>query len=142
MLELLLIAALVAAVSTAIFFGLRVRQFDRRRAAQAEEFARTLKARAKLTAASHVGRFVEQLIPFFPDFPFDPEECHFMGAPIDYVIFEGLRTGEIKNIVFLEIKTGNAQLTPNEKRIEDYFRRGGTGEFRVYRPKTEAIKYE
>lgn len=64
------------------------------------------------------GRFTEQLVPYFPDFRYDPTEVRFIGTPIDLVVFPGLAQGEPREIVIMEIKNGpGAQLTPTERKI-------------------------
>jgi predicted Holliday junction resolvase-like endonuclease len=63
------------------------------------------------------GKFTEQLVPFFPDFAYDPTEVRFIGSPIDMVVFPGLAQGDPQEIVILEVKTGNSQLTSIQKKI-------------------------
>ncbi len=64
------------------------------------------------------GKFTEQMVPFFPDFKYDPTEVRFIGSPIDMIVFPGLARGEPEEIVILEVKTGSsAQLTPAQKKI-------------------------
>jgi predicted Holliday junction resolvase-like endonuclease len=64
------------------------------------------------------GKFVEQLAPYLPEFRYDPTEARFIGSPIDLIVFPGLATGEPKEIVIMEIKSGkNCQLTPQERKI-------------------------
>ena len=64
------------------------------------------------------GKFTEQMVPFFPDFKYDPTEVRFIGSPIDMVVFPGLAKGDPQEIVILEVKTGkSAQLTPAQKKI-------------------------
>jgi predicted Holliday junction resolvase-like endonuclease len=66
------------------------------------------------------GKFTEQMVPFFPDFRYDPTEVRFIGSPIDMVVFPGLATGDPREIVILEVKTGkNQQLTPAQKKIRE-----------------------
>jgi predicted Holliday junction resolvase-like endonuclease len=67
--------------------------------------------------ATLVGRFTEQMVPFFPDFAYDPTEVRFIGSPIDMVVFPGLAHGDPQEIVILEIKTGNSQLTSVQRKI-------------------------
>jgi predicted Holliday junction resolvase-like endonuclease len=64
------------------------------------------------------GRFTEQLVPFFPDFKYDPTEVRFIGSPIDMIVFPGLAQGDPQEIVILEIKTGDATLKPHQKKIK------------------------
>ncbi len=70
------------------------------------------------------GKFTEQMVPFFPDFKYDPTEVRFIGSPIDMVVFPGLSTGDPQEIVILEVKTGNAQLTPAQKKIRQLIENG------------------
>jgi predicted Holliday junction resolvase-like endonuclease len=64
------------------------------------------------------GKFTEQMVPYFPDFKYDPTEVRFIGSPIDLIVFPGLAAGDPREIVILEIKTGrNAQLTAAQKKI-------------------------
>ncbi len=65
------------------------------------------------------GKFTEQMVPFFPDFKYDPTEVRFIGSPIDMVVFPGLAQGDPQEIVILEVKTGkSAGLTPAQKKIK------------------------
>jgi predicted Holliday junction resolvase-like endonuclease len=71
------------------------------------------------------GKFTEQMVPFFPDFKYDPTEVRFIGSPIDMVVFPGLAQGDPQEIVILEVKTGkNAQLTPAQKKIRQLIEDG------------------
>jgi predicted Holliday junction resolvase-like endonuclease len=53
-----------------------------------------------------LGQLAEQLAPFLADFSYDPRDAHFIGKPIDFVIFDGLAEGDVREVVFLEVKTG------------------------------------
>jgi predicted Holliday junction resolvase-like endonuclease len=65
------------------------------------------------------GKFTEQMVPFFPDFKYDPTEVRFIGSPIDMIVFPGLAKGDPEEIVILEVKTGkSAQLTQVQKKIK------------------------
>jgi len=71
------------------------------------------------------GKFTEQMVPFFPDFKYDPTEVRFIGSPIDMVVFPGLAKGDPEEIVILEVKTGkSAQLTPAQKKIRQLIEDG------------------
>lgn len=64
------------------------------------------------------GKFVEQVVPYLPEFRYDPTEARFIGSPIDLIVFPGLATGEPREIVIVEIKSGkNTRLTPPEAKI-------------------------
>jgi predicted Holliday junction resolvase-like endonuclease len=66
------------------------------------------------------GKGAEQMAPLVPAFAdrFDPAEARFLGAPIDYVVFDGLGEGELREIVLVEVKTGRSRLNANEQEVE------------------------
>jgi predicted Holliday junction resolvase-like endonuclease len=71
------------------------------------------------------GKFTEQVIPYLPDFKYDPTEARFIGSPIDFIIFPGLSTGEPKEIVIVEVKSGkNPHLTASEAKIRELIENG------------------
>lgn len=43
----------------------------------------------------------------------------FLGSPVDLVIFDGLAEGQVRRIVFVEVKTGGAGLTSRECSVRD-----------------------
>ena len=61
------------------------------------------------------GHVAEQLAPYLPDFPCPFEDARFLGKPLDYVCFSGASAGEIEEIVFVEVKTGESSLSRVEK---------------------------
>jgi predicted Holliday junction resolvase-like endonuclease len=65
------------------------------------------------------GKVHEQLIPYLPAFPYNPKDVRFLGSPIDLVVFDGLAEGELRGIVFLEVKTGASSLTSRERQVRD-----------------------
>ena len=80
------------------------------------------------------GKFTEQMVPYFPDFKYDPTEVRFIGSPIDLIVFPGLARGDPEEIVILEIKTGkNAQLTPAQRKIKQLILDGMVRWDEIYR---------
>lgn len=63
------------------------------------------------------GKVHEQLVPYLPEFGFNPKDARFLGSPVDLVVFDGLAAGELRRVVFLEVKTGGAPLTPRERQV-------------------------
>lgn len=63
------------------------------------------------------GKVHEQLVPYLPEFGFNPKDARFLGSPVDLVIFDGLADGEVRRVVFLEVKTGSAPLTTRERQV-------------------------
>src|SRR5215831_7679090 len=70
------------------------------------------------------GQVFEQFAAYFPSFEFSPKDAQFLGKPVDFVVFDGLDEGNVRRIVFVEIKTGDATLSTRERRIRDAIRRG------------------
>ena len=71
------------------------------------------------------GQMVEQIAPFLPNFPCNPADVRFVGKPIDFVAFPGASENkEIKEVVFIEVKTGNSVLSPREKEIKEAIQQG------------------
>jgi predicted Holliday junction resolvase-like endonuclease len=71
------------------------------------------------------GKFTEQMVPFLPDFKYDPTEARFIGSPVDMIVFPGLARGDPEEIVILEIKTGRSgQLTPQQNKLRQLIEEG------------------
>ena len=68
------------------------------------------------------GKVYEQLLPYLPDFPFNPKDVRFLGSPVDFVVFDGLSDGRVTQVVFVEVKTGGAELSTRERRVRDAVR--------------------
>ena len=61
----------------------------------------------------------EKIAPILPGFPYNYKDLVFIGKWIDYIVFDWLSTGYLKQVVFLEIKSGNSLLNKNEIMIKD-----------------------
>lgn len=70
------------------------------------------------------GKISEQLLPFLPDFPFNPRDARFLGSPVDLVVFDGLAEERVRRVVLVEVKTGTAGLTGRERLVRDAVRDG------------------
>jgi predicted Holliday junction resolvase-like endonuclease len=67
----------------------------------------------KKSSEVRLGHIAETLAPFLDQFDFDPENCTFLGKPIDYISF-----GE-EEITLIEVKSGNSQLSSKQRQIRD-----------------------
>ena len=65
------------------------------------------------------GQFSEQIAPYMPDFPYKPTEARFIGKPVDFIVFKGMDDKKIEEVVFVEVKTGQSQLSKTEKTLRD-----------------------
>jgi predicted Holliday junction resolvase-like endonuclease len=70
------------------------------------------------------GQIYEQLVPYLPEFEFNPKDAQFLGRPVDFVVFDGLDEGNLRRIVFVEVKTGVSKLTNRERLVRDAVREG------------------
>jgi len=66
----------------------------------------------KKSSEIRTGQIAETLAPFLKDFPYNPKQAHFLGNPIDYVVFAK------DEIVFVEIKSGKSKLTSGQRAIK------------------------
>ena len=80
------------------------------------------------------GQSCESLVPWLPDFTYSPPDVKHFGAPIDLIIFDGMSQGNIRKIIFMEIKTGVSHITPRERQIQEAIQEGRV-EFKLLRIK-------
>ena len=67
----------------------------------------------KKSSEVRLGSIAETLAPFLDQFEFDPENCTFIGKPIDYISF-----GD-DEITFIEVKSGQSKLNSKQRHIRD-----------------------
>ncbi len=144
-----IIAIAAAAALLVIYFSVLIirHMYTRRfRAWQDEEIqkwqielAASRRSAVVQSRATLGGRFTEQMVPYLPEFRYDPTEARFIGTPIDLVVFPGLAQGDPQEVVIMEIKTGrNPQLTPAQKKIRQLIEDGMVRWEEIYRPLGEA----
>ena len=78
-----------------------------------ETVARKKVLSQKKSGEVRLGHIAETLAPFLDQFDFEPERCSFLGQPIDYISF-----GD-DEITFIEVKSGNSQLSQKQRHIRD-----------------------
>lgn len=74
-----------------------------------------------------VGKITEHLVPHLPNFNYNPKDARFIGSPVDFVVFDGMNDEEsdqIRDVVFIEVKTGVSALTRRERLVRDAIRAG------------------
>lgn len=84
-----------------------------------EDIASAREDAVKRSRAVLTGQIAEQLAPFLPGFPCNADDCRFIGKPIDFIAFSGLSRDTVDEVVFVEVKTGNSQLSKRERAIKD-----------------------
>jgi predicted Holliday junction resolvase-like endonuclease len=112
----------------------QAREMDRQVSEKAENLFRAWKLdeekkirqdAVKKSEAVIRGKVTEHLIPYFPDFEYNPKDARFLGTPVDFIIFDGLSEGEMNKVVFVEVKSGKTgALSPREKLVRDCIGRG------------------
>ena len=80
---------------------------------------RIRKDAASKSQSTLIGKITEHFIPYLPDFPYNPQDARFLGAPIDFIVFDGLSEGEIKEVVLVEVKTNKGSLSKRERQLRD-----------------------
>lgn len=70
------------------------------------------------------GQLAEQMAAFFPGFPADPSDARFIGKPVDFICFTGLSGGTVTDITFVEVKTGQSNLSPVERSVRNAIEAG------------------
>ena len=86
----------------------------------------------KKSRAVNRGLVAEQLAPHMVGFAYNPKDCHWVGQPIDYLVFDGLDAGELRRIVLLEVKTGGAQMNTRERQVRSAVQDGRV-EYTIFR---------
>lgn len=67
-----------------------------------------------------MGSLMEQVGPLLPGFKHDLNDLRALWDPVDFVAFNGIGVQrKVDSITFLDIKTGEARLSPVQKTIKD-----------------------
>jgi predicted Holliday junction resolvase-like endonuclease len=81
---------------------------------------------SKKSSEIRLGKIGENMAPFLKDWPWDPNNFHFIGYPTDGIQFND------DEVIFVEIKTGKSRLTPSQRKIRDVVKEGKVS-FAVFR---------
>ena len=115
---LLLAIAEIVLIIIAFFLGVKIGKLIVSKHLTTE-IKRAREDAVKRSRAVLNGQLSEQFAAFFPGFPADPTEIRFVGKPVDFVAFPGLSTGTVDEVLFVEVKTGNAALSKVERSLRD-----------------------
>lgn len=112
----------------------QAREMDRQVSEKADTLFRTWKLdeekkirqdAIKKSEAVIRGKVTEHLIPYFPDFEYNPKDARFLGTPVDFIVFDGLSEGAMNKVVFVEVKSGKTgALSQREKLVRECINRG------------------
>lgn len=99
------------------------REFHQMWAEQESELRRDAADRSRYVLK---GKIAEHMVPLLSDvFKYEPSDARFIGAPIDYLIFDGYTAVKDNNsdepitVILADIKTGSAQLNKTERKIKE-----------------------
>lgn len=67
---------------------------------------------ARQSLATRHGQVIEQVAPFLATWPYDAKRFRFLGSPVDGVQFTD------DAVVFVEVKTQDGRLTPEQQRVK------------------------
>lgn len=79
----------------------------------------------KRSMAVNLGKITEHLIPFSDQFNkrnFSPQDCRFIGSPVDLIVFDGASPHSEKGqvtIYFIEVKTGKSALKEGQRLVKE-----------------------
>ncbi len=83
------------------------RRYDDLRASLDRRVDEARKDALKRSRDTRRGQIAEQLVPWLPDFVFNPKDARFLGSPVDFVVFDGLDSGGVEQVVLVEVKSGD-----------------------------------
>ncbi len=78
----------------------------------------------KRSGAVQWGKTIEHFVPFMSEFPVPPEDCTFLGMPIDYVGFTNTSSKTKCSVHFVEVKSGSSFLMGKQKNIKKAIEEG------------------
>jgi predicted Holliday junction resolvase-like endonuclease len=64
------------------------------------------------------GQLAEQMFPLSINCPYNMADMKFFGQPFDYIVLNGLATGDVTEVCFVEIKTGSSRLSSIQRSIK------------------------
>jgi len=110
-----------------VFFGLYVWQKTKNEQMKKQhelDLVETRKDAIRRSRSVIEGQVVEQLVPHFPEWKYVPSEARFLASPLDYVVFSGLSKDNVKEIIFVEVKTNKSQVTKRQKSVREAIKNG------------------
>ena len=110
--------------SLLLYFWFKNREWKLKFEQKVEEFLEKEEERIradaiKRSASILSGKALEKLVPFLEIFPYDAHDIRWLGDPIDFIVFDGLKKKELKQIVFCEVKSGESKLSETQRRIKE-----------------------
>lgn len=112
------LAVIIFIITIFFFLGRKIGQLESA-SRKANELRDARADAVKRSRSVLEGQLVEQIAPFLPNFPCSASDARFVGKPVDFIAFSGMsEKDEIREILLIEVKTGNSQLSEREKQIK------------------------
>lgn len=87
----------------------------------------------KISADVKMGQKSENLLPFLSSFPYADDEIRGLFNPIDLIVFRD------EEVVFVEVKSGQSQLSEKQRKIRDNIKEGRV-RFEIHRMDEKGVK--
>jgi predicted Holliday junction resolvase-like endonuclease len=87
--------------------------------------------------AVNTGLIAQDMAPLTAGWPYGLKDSRQVGHPLDYIVFDGMSEGDIRKIIFVEIKTGSSRMSSRQHQIASAVRRGDV-EYHVWQPAVES----
>ena len=114
---------LVASVTINILLLVLVNYFSKKRA-EIYLSSWKVKEEKKIRTDAHArsravgwGKTIEKFVPWMAGFPCDPRDAMFLAKPIDYLCFTDRGNKKKSAVHFIEVKSGNANLSNDQEGI-------------------------
>lgn len=119
-----LFVALVVVVGVAVWLAVKYASYKASHPHTTADVAAARRDSLTKSRSVTLGKTQEHLAPLFPEFlsKYHPSDARFLGMPLDFIVFDGLCEGDdvvVRQVVFVEIKTGKSGLSKREKRIRE-----------------------
>lgn len=119
LIAIILAVMVVILLLVVLQLGGTVARQSRELAAQQETLETESRKRIDKSRSVIMGQVAEHFAPFLPGFRYHFKDARFLGAPIDFLVINGMHEGRTDlEIVLVEVKTGTAGLNTNELAIQ------------------------
>ncbi len=128
MIEIIGVICLISGIGIALYFSQKyiavLREIQDLKIHHSEEIEniknQTLPQKVLSSIIARLPPMLEKFLPHSKLFPYNPEDVIYLGGqnPVDYIVFDGLKNNTLKQIVFVDAKSGTGRLTKSQKEIE------------------------
>jgi predicted Holliday junction resolvase-like endonuclease len=91
------------------------------------------KAAVRKSRAVNAGLITQDIAPLLPDWPFALKDTRPVGAPLDFIVFDGMENDAVQRIVFVEVKSGGSRVSARQRQIMKAIEEGRVA-YHVYTP--------